>query len=386
LGDVIQRIRTLRLLEHPDTVWVEVQTRDGDSGVGEAVLSPGALETYIHDVAAPSLLGQSPGEIEHHDRTLRGYLGYDGNGVATRGNAALNIALWDLLGRSCGQPLHVLLGGCSRAEVLACARFPGLPVPGPGDTGGLGARHAEIASRYASILAADDISLAKFTVPAASWPAGGRVAAGADGLGAIARILTDLRDALGGRTDVVIDCAGVLDVVTSESIGSILGALSPVWIENPTTSRDTAVFIDIAKRTGLAVGDGTFSGSVSQFRELLSTGSIGVVVLDLGYAGGLSAARKMAALAEGYEVSVEPRDSGSPVLLAASLHLSAHAPNAIAQEYSVDHRDWSDIITGDIPSARQGTFRVPDSAGLGVGLRPAAWTRPGSQVRCSEQA
>jgi galactonate dehydratase len=385
LGDVIRRIRTLRRPEHPDTVWVEVGTRDGGCGVGEAVLSAGALETYIHDVAAPSLLGQSPGEIEHHDRTLRGYLGYDGNGVATRGNAALNIALWDLLGRGCGRPLHVLLGGCSRAEVLGCVKVPRLPAPDPGDTVGLDARHAETASRYASILRSDDISLAKFTVPATSQPDGG-AAAGADGLGAVARVLTDLRDVLGDRTDVVIDAAGALDVVAPESLGGILGAVSPVWIENPTTSRDAPVFIEIAKRTGLSVGDGNFSGSVSKLRELLSTGSIGVVVLDLGYAGGLSAARKIAALAEGYEVSVEPRDSGSPVLLAASLHLSAHAPNAIAQEYSVDRRDWSDIITGDIPSVRHGAFRLPEAAGLGVGLRPSAWTRPGSQVRSSELA
>jgi L-alanine-DL-glutamate epimerase-like enolase superfamily enzyme len=64
--------------------------------------------------------------------------------------------------------------------------------------------------------------------------------------------------------------------------------------------------------------------------------------------------------------------------------LSAHAPNAIAQEYSVEHRDWADIITGDIPYARGGTFLLPAAAGLGVNLRPEAWSGPDSGVRSSE--
>lgn len=373
MGDVIRQVRTLRLPEHPDRLWVEIGTREGLAGVGEAVLSAGALEAYIHEVAAPSLLGKPPGDIEYHDRVLRGYLGYDGNGVATRGNAALNIALWDLLGRSCGQPLHVLLGGRSRAEVLACARFPELRMPDAGDPRGLGVLQAEAIARYAGILRAGHVSLAKFSVPA-----------GDDGLGMVARILAGLTDVLGEQSDVVIDCAGVLDAITPERLGAALGVLSPAWIENPAGSPGSTRFAGIAKQAGLALGVSDFAGSASELRGLLSTGSIGVVVIDVGYAGGLTAARRIAALAEGYEVSVEPRGAGSPVLLAAALHLSAHAPNAIAQECSAGYRDWSDIITGDIPSVTAGTFGVPESAGLGVSLDPAAWTRPGSIVRSSE--
>ncbi len=108
---IVEQVRTLRVAEYANLLWVEVRTSDGAVGTGEACLGPESVEAYIHDVAESYLLGKDALDIERHDRALRGYLGYDGAGVETRGNGAINIALWDFAGHVTGQPLYNLLGG-----------------------------------------------------------------------------------------------------------------------------------------------------------------------------------------------------------------------------------------------------------------------------------
>src|SRR5882762_3495108 len=78
---VVEVIRTLRLPEFANIIWIEVTTSDGAVGLGEACLGPAAVEAYIHETAAPYLLGKPALDIERHDRALRGYLGYDGAGI-----------------------------------------------------------------------------------------------------------------------------------------------------------------------------------------------------------------------------------------------------------------------------------------------------------------
>ena len=75
------------------------------------------MEAYLHETAAPLLLGTDPLHIERHARALYGYLGYGSSGVEARGNSAVDIALWDIFGKVTGQPLYQLLGGPSRDRV-----------------------------------------------------------------------------------------------------------------------------------------------------------------------------------------------------------------------------------------------------------------------------
>ena len=125
-SNAVTRLRTLRIAEYENMVWVEVETADGAIGVGEACLGPLAIEEYLHEVAAPYLLGRNALDIERHDRGLRGYLGYDGAGAETRGNGAINLALWDLYGHVAARPVYELLGGRTRDRIRAyntCAGY-----------------------------------------------------------------------------------------------------------------------------------------------------------------------------------------------------------------------------------------------------------------------
>lgn len=113
----IRRVETVRLKEFPNILFVQVHTDAGVSGLGETFLGAAAVEAYIHETAAPYLLGKDPHQIERHALQLRGYIGAGSPGAETRGRSAIDIALWDIAGKIAGQPLYQLLGGATRPAI-----------------------------------------------------------------------------------------------------------------------------------------------------------------------------------------------------------------------------------------------------------------------------
>jgi L-alanine-DL-glutamate epimerase-like enolase superfamily enzyme len=114
----ITAIETIQLDEFPNLLWVHVHTDEGVTGLGETFFGPNAVAAYIHETAAPRLIGQDPLAIDRHSRTLlNNYLGFSGTGAEMRGASAIDIALWDIFGQVTGQPIHQLLGGLSRPSI-----------------------------------------------------------------------------------------------------------------------------------------------------------------------------------------------------------------------------------------------------------------------------
>src|SRR5918995_5094677 len=112
----INRLETLRRPEFPNLVWLRVHTDQGVVGLGETSYAAQSVEAYLHEYVAPRVLGRDPLEIEALGRSLAGYLGFRGSGVETRAVSAFDIALWDLYGKACSQPLYQVLGGASRSR------------------------------------------------------------------------------------------------------------------------------------------------------------------------------------------------------------------------------------------------------------------------------
>ena len=113
----IVKLETIRIAEHANLLWVRVHTDEGLIGLGETFFGARAAEAYIHETAAPLLLGRNPLEIDRISRDLAGYLGFVGTGAEMRGRSAIDIALWDIFGKVTGQPIAQLLGGFSRKSI-----------------------------------------------------------------------------------------------------------------------------------------------------------------------------------------------------------------------------------------------------------------------------
>ena len=122
----IEAIETIRLAEFANLIWVRVQTDEGLIGLGETFMGPQAVEAYLHETVAPKLLGRDPLQIEALGRDLSNYLGWRSAGVETRGNSAIDIALWDIVGKHAGLPLYRLWGKAHDA-IPAPLNYRGFP-------------------------------------------------------------------------------------------------------------------------------------------------------------------------------------------------------------------------------------------------------------------
>jgi len=113
----ITAIETIRLASSPNLMWVEVHTDEGVTGLGETFYGVGAVEAHIHETVAPMILGKDPLRINDLARHTVGYVGFVGSAAEMRGASAIDIALWDLWGKSSGQPIYQLLGGRVRDSI-----------------------------------------------------------------------------------------------------------------------------------------------------------------------------------------------------------------------------------------------------------------------------
>src|SRR4051794_38491903 len=113
----IEKLETVRILEFPQLVWVQIHTDEGLVGLGETFFNATSVETYLHDEVAPRLLGQDPLRMDAIARDLTTYVGFRSTGVEMRAASAVDIALWDLFGKSVGKPIVQMLGGWTRDRI-----------------------------------------------------------------------------------------------------------------------------------------------------------------------------------------------------------------------------------------------------------------------------
>ena len=133
----ITALDTIQLGEFPNLCLVRVHTDEGLTGLGETFFGAHEVTTYLHETAAPRLLGRDPSAIDGLRMSLQQYVGTRSTGVEARGNSAVDLALWDLAGKATGRPVVQLLGGATREAIRVyntCAPATATPAPPPAPT------------------------------------------------------------------------------------------------------------------------------------------------------------------------------------------------------------------------------------------------------------
>jgi L-alanine-DL-glutamate epimerase-like enolase superfamily enzyme len=397
----ITRIDTLRLEEYPNLLYVLVHDDQDRVGVGETFYAAAVVEAWIHGVAAPLIVGRNSAQITATARSLRGYVGWGGSGAETRGRSAIDIALWDLLGQTAGLPLHGLLGGEMREATRVyntCAGYRyvrarttqsldnwGLPSEGgPAgpyeDLDGFLTRPAELAES----LLAEGIRAMKI------WPfdpyaelTGGTRIDPAD-LERGLQPLREIRAAVGDEMEVMIELHGLWQREPARRIVAACDPFRPFWYEDPLAPHDVEGLATLSARTPTPIAVGETVAGLSSFRRLCERGAAGVLVFDVGWCGGLTEARSIAALAESHGLPVVAHDCTGPVGFTVGSHLSAALPNAGIQEFvRAHHTTWYRELIDGLPPVENGEVRPPSGPGLGVRLRPEIFERPDAVVRTS---
>lgn len=380
----ITGLETVRIAERPNLIWILVHTDAGLTGLGETFFGAAAVEAHVHDWLAPRVMGRDPLAIDALSSELAGYVGFRSSGVEMRGNSALDIALWDLFGKATGQPIAQLLGGFTRASIRTyntCAgteyirKAMGQTVANWGrgtshpydDLDGFLYRADELAL---SLLEEGITAMKIWPFDIAAEKTRGQSISTAD-LKAALVPFERIRAAVGDRMDVMVEFHSLWQLLPAMQIAKALTPFETFWHEDPIRMDSLASLKRYAQVSPAPICASETLATRWAFRDLLETDAAGVVMLDISWCGGLSEARKIAAMAEAWHLPVAPHDCTGPVVLAASTHLSLNAPNALVQESvrAFYHTWYGDLVTA-LPQVRNGMITVPPGPGLGLELHP----------------
>ena len=395
----ITQLETIRLGEFPNIIWVRIHTDEGLVGLGETFMGAAAVEAYLHEWAAPKLLGQDPLAIESRNRDITGYLGWRGSGVETRGNSAVDIALWDIFGKAANMPVHTALGGKSRDSIRiynTCAGYQYVRSATNQTTSnwGLEKKHGPYedlqgflnnAGELAQSLLYEGITAMKI------WPfdmtaekSHGQYISNTD-LDAALVPFKKIRDAVGNQMDIMVEFHSLWRLPMAQKIARALKPFNTFWHEDAIRMDS----LDLLKQyavdcEALICASETLSYKWG-FKDYLQTGVAGVAMLDLSWCGGLSEARKIAAMADAWQLPVAPHDCTGPVVWAASTHLSLHAPNALVQEsVRAFFTGWYKELVTELPVVENGMISLNNKPGLGLELLPDLHKRADAVVRITK--
>ena len=179
-----------------------------------------------------------------------------------------------------------------------------------------------------------------------------------------------IKKEFGDKMQLSAELHGMWNLPESLIICQALDEIGMRWIEDPVflTNAEGVKELKRSVRSRIALGE--TRGGADDFKIFLDTGSLGLLILDLGWCGGLTEARRCAALASSYQTPVAAHDCNGPVVLTASVHFCQSTKNAYVQEIvRAFYYGWYDEIVTNLPPIKNGEITIPDGPGLGLELR-----------------
>lgn len=300
----------------PRWLFVRIETASGIVGWGEATCE-GRSETVrtAVDQLSEILLGQDALRIEDHWQVMTKGSFYRGGPILSSAVSGLDQALWDIAGKHFNTPVHQLLGGHVRDRIRAY-----------GWVGG--DEPDEVAD---SIAAQMEVGLT-----AVKMNASGRMSP----LGSVAEIdgvisrVAAAREVLGDHRDVAVDFHGRFSLANARKVAPLLEPFRPFFLEEPVVPENSHLLQQFTSSTTIPVATGERLYNRQEFLPALQAG-IAVAQPDLSHAGGITEVRKIAALAEVYDVQIAPHCPLGPIALAACLQVGFATPNYLIQEQSI---------------------------------------------------
>lgn len=343
----------------PRWCFLKIETDEGVSGWGEPVIEGRAatVEAAVHELA-DYLIGRDPRRIEDIWQTL--YRGgfYRGGPILMSAIAGIDQALWDIKGKALGVPVHELLGGAVRDKMRMYCWVGG---DRPGD----------IAAHVRSVKEKGFTAIKMNGTPELAI-----VDSHAKIDAAVARA-AEAREAGGPDFGVAIDFHGRVHRPMAKALLRELEPFHPLFVEEPVLPEHLHCLPEIAGGLGYPIATGERLFTRYAFREILEARMVDIVQPDISHCGGITEARKIAVLAETFDVALAPHCPLGPLTLAASLHLDFVSHNAFIQEQSMgihynQGNDVLDYLIDPSPLAiHDGYLPLLQKPGLGVEINEA---------------
>lgn len=348
------KITSLELFKVPPRwLFLKVSTDEGVAGWGEPIVE-GRAETVRAAVEELSsyLVGRDPFRIEDHFQAIyRGF--YRGGPVLTSALSGIEQALWDIKGRALGVPVYELLGGAARDRVRVYNWIGG---DRPDDVAE--AAKAQVAAGFTAVKmnATEELHYIDSHVK----------------IEAAAARLANVREAGGAELGIGMDFHGRVHKSMAKALARELEPYNPMFIEEPVLPENSEALREVARYTTAPIAMGERMYTRWGFKGILTDGYVDIVQPDLSHAGGILEARKIAAMAEAFDVAVAPHCPLGPINLAASLQLDACTPNVFIQEQSlgIHYNEGSDLLdylkVPGVFAYQEGYVSILDGPGLGI--------------------
>jgi L-alanine-DL-glutamate epimerase-like enolase superfamily enzyme len=409
-------LETIQLPDYPSFLFLAVHTDEGLTGHADTCYMPESVAGYIHQFAAPMLLGHDALAIELHWRRLYEVIAHSvGKGAELRGLSAIDVALWDIFGQAVGKPIWQLLGGAARDRIKTYNTCGG-PNYGRSSKGGTGyGTEASTASRYEDLAAfmerADELALdllsegltgmkiwpfdyvAHFPGGWDNWRSfrgmfdptirslGGQDLSAAD----IDRALEPfrkIRRAVGDRMEIMLEGHGLWSLPAALKIARAVEEFRPAWLEDLMRADDVQSLAELRRGTTTPILASEYLATRYEYKPLLDAQAVDIVMVDPTWAGGITECKKICAMAETYKRPVAMHDCTGPFTLYAGIHLAINATNAVYQESVRAYLrvNYPELAT-ELPTIEKGHILAPTKPGLGTALLPDVRKREGAIVR-----
>ena len=334
-----------------ETCLVRLETDEGLVGWGEgqAPVAPRVTAAIVEELCAPLLLGRDPFDVEYLWYRLYSAMRERGHvtGFYVDALAAVDLALYDLLGKALDKPVYKVLGGKFRADVPV---YAGLGGEQPGT----------VVAQARSLLSAGYRALKlHLRMPNAQ----------------LLQIVEAVRRAAGTEIELLVDVHGTRDVSSAIELGKGLETLGVRWLEAPCQPEDIRGQAEIARALSLQVATGEWLRTVWAWRDWIALRGFDVAMPDVARTG-LSEGKRIAALCDSFNLPIAPHVGGGGILsMAATIHYSLAIPNFQIMEHSHDALARKGSIARSYPTPQEGRFAAPQEPGLGVEIDEAAVVR-----------
>lgn len=347
-GQVLSRsgVRNTR-----STTLVQIDTDEGISGMGSCSGNGELIEVIVARVLKPMLLGMDPSDIDAvWDKAYvrGGHKEFGTRGIGMVALSGIDVALWDILGKTRGLPLYQLLGGkCrDRVPVYATALYPEEP--------------AKVAAR-ARVFADQGFHGVKIKV-------------GFD-LAQDIEIVRAVRRELGDNFTVMTDANQGYSVDAGLKAAAAFADCGAFWLEEPLFVEDIEGHATLREKGKVPIAVGENLHSHYAFENFIVRGAVDFIQPDVARAGGISEIRKITALAAHHHIPVSFHTWGDAVALAASVHLSAALKDCIVMELDYTYNPLREELLTEPLKVQNGFLTPPEGPGLGIDLDAQACAR-----------
>jgi L-alanine-DL-glutamate epimerase-like enolase superfamily enzyme len=362
----IAAVKAAQLRNMGGQCLVKVETDAGLVGLGEAGAGAAAVRAHLADIT-PWLVGQDALELDRLFARAAGLMHPSRAHIPTV--SGLDIALWDLAGKALGRPVSSLLTGRLRESVPVYAT--GNPQGDHRDPAVWRDWAAGQAARFPGwktmklgfdpLVGVGTSDLRRVALPA--------LMLGPAELSLVGLCFERAREALGGERDIIVHCHNEWDLPTSLGIAEAVAPARPLWLEDPMPLTYSASWRELARRSAVRIATGEKLELAREFVPFIVNGAVHAVHPDLVYAGGITGCRRIADLAELYQVPVVTHCVGSVVQMAATVHFGACTRNFVMTETRLGHADHGvQQVGADQLPISGGLLAVPRGPGLGITL------------------